>query len=416
LGKNISDELIPVYYGGVNLKISGFIGKPSLSRANRSMQYFFVNNRPISSHVLSYAVKQAYHSLLVKERHPVFLIKFELEPSLVDVNCHPRKTEVKFRDEREVYRVISMACGKALEEAVLAPKFEQHNLNYYQERRPGVAVQSGNTPEVVAFPYPPEFKSVEKVEVGSQLGAENKPFEMNHNAEQLSWQEQSRTVVDSSEATANEQILTVLGQLNNSFILCQRGNDLAIVDQHAAHERIRYNHLISENENSEKAVQPLLIPINIDLSPADIAVLDANKTVLDEVGLKLEHFGGNTFAISEVPSFLVKTNLEKLLLGLIDDLRNTEGNLQDHKGDLFARKEKILTYMACRSAVKFGDPLSREEMVALVEQLEKTTFGNATCPHGRPIMVILENSELWSRFGRRYVGFGEKERFGGVNC
>jgi DNA mismatch repair protein MutL len=134
------------------------------------------------------------------------------------------------------------------------------------------------------------------------------------------------------------------------------------------------------------------------------------------VGLKLEHFGGNTFAISEVPSFLVKTNLEKLLLGLIDDLRNTEGNLQGHKGDLFARKEKILTYMACRSAVKFGDPLSREEMVALVEQLERTTFGNATCPHGRPIMVILENSELWSRFGRRYVGFGEKERFGGVNC
>lgn len=441
LGKGISDDLIPVYYGGVNLKISGFIGKPALSRANRSMQYFFVNNRPISSHVLSYAVKQAYHSLLPKERHPVFVIKFDLDPSLVDVNCHPRKTEVKFRDEREVYRVLSMACGKALEEAVLAPKFEQHNLNYYQERRPGVGGPVGARPEVrelnpvmaanlaatsevnadvsyqneqmVTFPHPPEFKTVEGAVGGSQLGGVN---QMNNQAEQLSWQGQDRTDVDSPEDQINQPTLTVLGQLNNSFILCQRGNDLAIVDQHAAHERIRYNSLMADGADLERVIQPLLMPINIELSPADIAVLDVNKTVLDEVGLKLEHFGGNTFAISEVPSFLVKSDVEKLLLGLVDDLRNSEGSLQGHKGDLFARKEKILTYMACRSAVKFGDPLSREEMVALVNQLEKTTFGNATCPHGRPIMVVLENGELWSRFGRRYTGFFEKERFGGVNC
>lgn len=420
LGKNISDELIPVYYGGVNLKISGFIGKPALSRANRSMQYFFVNNRPISSHVLSYAIKQAYHSLLPKERYPVFLIKFELDPSLVDVNCHPRKTEVKFRDEREVYRVISMACGKALEEAVLAPKFEQHNLNYYQEKKvEGLATMGAGLSDVdvvkVGFPHPPEFKTVEsreKVLVSAEQQTQMGAAEMENINNNLAGQ----TEVDSVETRVADTTMTVLGQLNNSFILCQRGNDLAIVDQHAAHERIRYNFLISENENSEKAIQPLLIPINVELSPADIAVLDANKTALDEAGLKLEHFGGNTFAISEVPSILSKSNLEKLLLGLIDDLRNTDGNLQGHKGDLFARKEKILTYMACRSAVKFGDPLSREEMVGLIDQLQKTTFGNATCPHGRPIMVILENGELWSRFGRRYAGFFEKERFGGVNC
>lgn len=409
LGKAISDELIPVYYGGVNLKISGFIGKPSLSRANRNMQFFFVNNRPISSHVLSYAVKQAYHSLLPKERYPVFLIKFELEPTMVDVNCHPRKAEVKFRDEREVYRVISMACGKALEEAVLAPKFEQHNLNYYQEKQPGslTTASSQNGSAVM--------ENVEKVQVGGQ-------------AEQMSWQNQSSmttTDVDSSVTSLNRSEaadetdsaeMMVLGQLNNSFILCQRGHDLVLIDQHAAHERIRYNKLMADSENDEKAIQPLLMPINVELSPADIAVLDGNKAVLDEVGLKLEHFGGNTFAISEVPSFLAKSNLEKILLGLIDDLRQTEGNLQGHKGDLFARKEKVLTYMACRSAVKFGDPLSREEMVALVDQIEKTTFGKATCPHGRPVMVVLENSELWSRFGRKYSGFFEKENFGGVNC
>lgn len=424
LGKAISDELIPVYYGGVNLKVSGFIGKPALSRANRSMQFFFVNNRPISSHVLSYAVKQAYHSLLPKERYPVFLIKFELEPTMVDVNCHPRKAEVKFRDEREVYRVISMACSKALEEAVLAPKFEQHNLNYYQEKKATGLVTEASAGRVLG--------SVEKVQVGGQALMGDAFGSATARPEQLSWQNHSNndtagstaTDMDSPEiarqlaAGAPDESLEmiVLGQLNNSFILCQRGHDLVLIDQHAAHERIRYNKLMADSENDEKAIQPLLMPINVELSPADIAVLDANKEVLDEVGLKLEHFGGNTFAISEVPSFLAKSNLEKILLGLIDDLRQTEGNLQGHKGDLFSRKEKVLTYMACRSAVKFGDPLSREEMVALVDQIEKTTFGKATCPHGRPVMVVLENSELWSRFGRKYSGFFEKENFGGVNC
>jgi DNA mismatch repair protein MutL len=154
----------------------------------------------------------------------------------------------------------------------------------------------------------------------------------------------------------------------------------------------------------------------LELSQLDIAVLNANKSLLDETGVEIEHFGGNTFAINAVPSFLAGEDLEKVVLGLIDDLRQKGMTGTANKGDLFSRKEKILTYLACRSAVKFGDSLTQAEMEALIKQLLVLTEGKATCPHGRPTMIVMEKSELWSRFGRKYSGFFEKENFKDVNC
>jgi DNA mismatch repair protein MutL len=411
LGKPISDDLLEIYYGGVNLAIRGYIGKPQLSRSNRSLQYFFVNGRPINSHVLSYAIKQAYHSLIPKERHPVFAVFFELDPSMVDVNCHPRKTEVKFRDEREVYRVLLQSCGKALEKAVLTPKVTMDNLNYYQEKLPqGLggrvaqaefqALAGRETVQVTLNDATVSTNSTP----GPQLPAAETPSSglLRESGEQSS---------AASPADNLQQELIPLGQLDLSFILCQRGHDLVII-----------NKLISEVQSEEKAIQPLLMPISLEIPPADLAVLEANKAVLEEVGIGLEHFGGNTFAINEVPSYLVKTDLEKVLLGLIDDLktlREHDGQrdeLATHKGDLASRRERALTYLACRSAVKFGDHLGEAEIKALIDQLNLIPPGQMTCPHGRPIMIVLEKSELYSRFGRKYGGFFERENFRDVNC
>ena len=424
LGKNISEDLIEIFYGGVNLKMTGYIGKPSLSRSNKSMQYFFVNNRPISSYVLSYAVKQAYHSLIPKERHPAFVIKFELEPTMVDINCHPRKTEVKFKDEREIYRVLLAACSKALQSNVLTPKIsDSANLNYNQERREDGLRQSLSMSTETASARQEATVMDRPVSTPVTVGFD----EISHTSEQpklnlyqSNYSEQTSAGNPENSEKINSEVeslpLLPLAQLNNSFILCQRGADLIIIDQHAAHERIRYNKLMSEEASDEKAVQPLLMPVNVELSQTDIAVLNANKDVFEAMGMEIEYFGGTTFAINSVPSFLVKNNLEKLLLGLLDDLRDGVNMLTGFKGDFSARKEKIITYMACRSAVKFGDPLSQQEMSALIEQLEKTEHGRSTCPHGRPTMIVLEASELWSRFGRKYTGFAENEKFRDVNC
>lgn len=435
LGKNISEDLLEIFYGGVNLKMTGYIGKPSLSRSNKSMQYFFVNDRPINSYVLGYAVKQAYHSLIPKERNPVFVIKFELEPSMVDVNCHPRKTEVKFKDEREVYRVLMSACSKALQTNVMMPKVEAGlNVNYNQEKRVdglmagGVAtMQDSATIEsssaastaparqdwtVVDKAVPVGVASFSQENVAAPEQAKMEIFAPKYSAEEIA--EENLQLEKSTET--DKYPLQVLAQLDNSFILCQRGSDLAIVDQHAAHERIRYNALMSEVEHEDSVIQPLLMPVNVELSQTDIAVLNSNKDVFDGMGMEIEHFGGTTFAINSVPAFLVKNDLEKLLLGLLDDLRGGSHGGAGFKGDFYARKEKILTYMACRSAVKFGDALSAPEMVSLIEQLEATVTGRSTCPHGRPTTIVLESSELWSRFGRKYTGFAEKEKFRDVNC
>lgn len=419
LGQSVTDDVIEVFYGGSGLGIRGYIGKPQLSRANRSMQYFFVNGRPISSHVLSYAVKQAYHSLLPKERYPAFVIFFELEPTMVDVNCHPRKTEVKFRDEREVYKVLLMSCSKALENAVLSPKITHETVNYYREKNPTGLTESGNLSVTSAT-------SRETVEVA--IG-NNDVYRLNLSGRQTSFpdmgrdqhhdikQDIPRTDSNLSTPVETQDDLIPLGQLDNSFILCQRGNDLVIIDQHAAHERIRYNILMSESEHEEKVIQPALVPVTFDLAPADIEVLEGNREALENIGINLQHFGGNTYAINEVPAYLVKADLKKVLTGLIDDLRNVDaGDLSVHKGDLFARREKILTYLACRSAVKFGDHLDPQEIDALIEQLNRTRHGQGTCPHGRPTMIVMEASELWSRFGRKYSGFHEKENFRDVNC
>ncbi|MGL5830696.1 MAG: DNA mismatch repair endonuclease MutL [Candidatus Altimarinota bacterium] len=421
MGKNITDNLIEVFFGGALMKLKGYIGKPLLARASKNMQYFFVNNRPIKSHVLGYAVKQAYHSLLPKERYPVFFLKFEIDPSLVDVNIHPRKTEVRFKDEREIYRVLSGACGKSLETNILAPKIQEGTaVDYYQERKPEGLAQEWAVEATSLKVTEPVVVGVEEITASAiKILPEGKLF--SENGEVAIWPEMRAEQVQREEVKPMKKMeqmsgveeelkLEVIGQMNNSFILCRKGGDLVIVDQHAAHERIRYEKLMGEAENDEKVIQPLLTPINIEVSVSDQAILNSNKAVLDEIGLQLEHFGGNTFAIQAVPAFAIKSNPENLLHGLLDDLRN-----ESVKGDFYGRKEKVLTYLACRSAVKFGDKLDPLEQIALIEQLEVTS-NKFTCPHGRPTMVIMEENELWSRFGRNYEKLNQKEKFGGINC
>jgi len=418
LGRNISDELIPVFYGHSKIQLKGYIGKPIIARANRNSQYFFINNREVKSHVLSYAVKQSFHSLLPKEKQPVFLLYFNIDPAAVDVNVHPRKLEVRFADEKEIFKALLQACEKSLEKYVLAPKVsDDAPANYYEERQhKSLEAESADTYSLknavtvaataaAANAAKSAYAAAEPVTVTEQLtqsSADFFPISKFEDEEQEAEQAESAPTPTAFAPTAavkksDQPEITTLAQLDNCYILCSQGKDLIIVDQHAAHERIRYTEIINQFEAREKATQPLLLPIQLEMSHADIAILENNLGLLSGMGFEIEPFGGNTFSVNAVPSFIVKEDIEKVVFGLIDDLRDNAS-----KGDFQQRKEKALRYMACRSAVKFGDPLSTQEQHALIKKLQQIDQPY-TCPHGRPTMINMSSDELLKRFGRKYI-------------
>jgi len=443
LGRSVADELIPVFYGHSKINLKGYIGKPFIARANRNSQYLFVNKREVKSHVLSYAVKQSYHSLLPKEKHPVFLLYFDLSPESVDVNVHPRKLEVRFRDEKEIFNILTQACNKALETHVLAPVLDGTNENvtspYNTERtQQSPLILHDKSSRSASFVKEPAFIAMPEQDVVNtpeqaleftqnfvgdnviensvvSVGASPVESETDNKMENsLLDNRDLDTLLQSSFAsslesdgikTDSEQVgveretqdkIIPLAQLDKSYILCQQGQNLVVVDQHAAHERIRYTEIVEAFENKQPVVQPLLVAENLELSHKELLVLEQHGEMLRSMGFELEPFGGNTIAVNAVPSYAAKLDLQPLIQGLLDDMEQLAT-----KGDFTLRKEKALIYMACRSAVKFGDVLGMEEQKELLKKLQKLALPY-TCPHGRPTMITLTSEELIKRFGRNY--------------
>lgn len=396
-GKTISDDLIPVFYGHSQIQLKGFIGKPVLARSNRNYQYLFINNREVKSHVLGYAVKQSYATLLPKEKYPVFFLYFEIDPALVDVNVHPRKLEVRFRDEREIFSATTQACKKALETHVLAPNITGGvPVNYYAERKAqplelrdsGVKNQEVNVSALTS-------------EALVTVSASEAPVQAQDQAVAAATSETvQQAMIFTSEFVGerkNLEPIQALAQMNNSYILCRQGTALVIVDQHAAHERIRYTQIFEEFSQKKLETQTLATPFQLELSAKEISLLEANRELFLSLGFEVEPFGGKTFAIHGVPSYLSGKDIRQAFMGMLDDCLEGNANVEEQTA-------KALTYLACRSAVKFGDPLSREEQISLIEKLQ-TLDQPYTCPHGRPTMIVMNADELKKRFGREYSGF-----------
>ncbi len=443
LGRNVSQELIPVFYGHSKIHLSGYIGKPLIARSNRKNQYLFVNGRQVNSHVLSYAVKQSYHSLLPKEKHPTFVLFLALSPELVDVNVHPRKMEVRFADEKEIFSVFLRACKTSLEKHVLAPKIEtrqnflterDHQTLKVEDKPAQIPAFSDKTSEAVTANVVDKADQQE-VSLEKQTsedffsmintGAQKNEVEIsgqaeidqdksvddftsfsplitesadNEKSEKIDLEKiaQQQTGDQASIERRNENELKPLAQLNNSYILCSQGETLTIMDQHAAHERIRYEEILAQFENNKPASQPLLTPEQFELSHQEASLLNENKDLLSKMGFEIEPFGGNTYSVFAVPSYLVQEEIRATVMGIIDDITNNSD-----KGDLQSRKERALTYAACRSAVKFGDKLDMEEMERLCKRIFEMKLPY-TCPHGRPTMVKITKDELEKMFGRKY--------------
>ncbi|MCX6734352.1 MAG: DNA mismatch repair endonuclease MutL [Candidatus Peregrinibacteria bacterium] len=388
-GKATSEAMLPVFYGGSAFQIDGFIGKPLLSRSTSQHQYFFVNGRPIQHFLLANTIKTAFHSMLMENKKPVFILNIKIDPALIDVNVHPRKTEIRFEDQQSLIKVVYGCVKTALEKNILIPKGFTESQRYMSDSFPKDEVSGGES-ELGGFM---KFG-------GSPVKQENFNFGMGEMKAAMNF---SKDFIETRQAegiqtgavTEKRFDMKPIVQIFNSYIVAQNDSGLVLIDQHAAHERVRFEELISQFENQEKSVQPLLMALQMELSNEEVSLIKENMDIFSGLGFEIEPFGGNTFVIHAVPVFLAKENMEEVIKGVLDDILNQKNTSKMH-----GRREEMLTYMSCRSAIKFGQKLSLIEMQSLIMQMEKLQRPY-TCPHGRPTMVSLTMDELGKMFGRK---------------
>lgn len=370
-GKNTAEAMLPIFYGGSEIKVDGFVGKPLLSRSTSQHQYIFVNGRPIQHFLLANRIKAAYHSMLMEHKKPVFILNIGIDPALIDVNVHPRKVEIRFEDQETIVRIIYGCVKTALEKSNLIPR------GFTELREKSFVMPSGGVPSSGdSWRREPSFPSVQ-------------------NALEFSKEILSERPQGFLETFEEKPLTKAITQVANSYIVAENATGLILIDQHAAHERVRYEELMDQFEKQEKSIQPLLVPQQMEFSGEEIVLLEQNKNVFENLGFEIESFGGNTFVVHAVPSCLAKQNVDEIIKGVLDDIQN-----QKSPSKMQGKIEEILTYMSCRSAIKFGQKLGPDEMQALILQMEKLQRPY-TCPHGRPTMISLTLDELEKMFGRK---------------
>ncbi len=373
-GKSTADAMLPIFYGGSEFQLGGFIGKPLLSRSTTQHQYVFVNGRPIQHYLLANRIKAAYHSMLMENKKPVFLLNINIDPALIDVNVHPRKLEIRFEDQQTIVRVIYSAVKSALDKTNLIPKGFTESKNYMSDSFPKFEKKKSSDP--FSFDTPRVSRPQNTVQEAIDFTA---------NIMQR----------DHVEVEESRPAIKAITQISNSYIVAEDESGLVLIDQHAAHERVRYEELMDQYENQEKSIQPLLVPQEMELTNDEISLINDNKEIFEKLGFEIEEFGGKSFVIHAVPSCLSGEDLDTVIKGVLDDIKN-----QKTPSKMQGRIEEILTYMSCRSAIKFGQSLSSQEMQTLIDQTQKLKRP-FTCPHGRPTMISLTLSELEKMFGRK---------------
>jgi DNA mismatch repair protein MutL len=369
--------------GGI--AVFGYAGLPSLYHANRSRITLFVNGRPVQDAKLGHAVVQAYHTLLMTGRYPVAVILVHLPPAEVDVNVHPAKAEVRFRDPDAVFSAVQRAVRRALLDNLAPPQ----------------------PPKVLS--RPPEVPQAAQQSIPGSIAWERVGIA----CQAQTWHVQASPVQTNAELTADVRAapllavdaavgtkkdsglpaLRILGQLAQTYILAEGPEGLYLIDQHAAHERVLWERVLAQHARGDLSSQALLDPVVVTL-PAESACLLADQLdMLRALGFEIEPFGNNTFLVRSVPAIMIQDDIPAALREIVVELEAGEAVL---RRDLEAR---VLRRVCKRMAIKAGRVLSLAEMQALVRDLEACESPR-TCPHGRPTMIYVGLKQLEKEFGR----------------
>ena len=346
-GGDILDRLMEVDYRDGHLALFGYASRPPTGRRDRKQQFFYVNHRPVKDKILQAALNSIYKNFLEKDHFPESFLFLSLPLHEVDVNVHPTKTEVRFIDSNAVFRFVHRCLEQALLKAVgvkdIYPAQKENNQEF-------------SVSETRESPMPLHFKK-------------KRPDDLRL----FSFPKSERT-----------EGYPVLGQYSDMYIVATGEEELLIIDQHNAHERVLFDRYV-EIDSQKKWPQKLaLLPIVFDLSPSQIESFEAGRQELEELGFRIEDMGGRSYALKEYPGVFKEDEAKDIFLSLLEDVQ--EERIED-------KKQKLLATLACKTAVKAGEVLTREKMEYLVDELFKTS-NFSLCPHGRPISVKIKKGEI----------------------
>jgi DNA mismatch repair protein MutL len=383
--------------GSPKIRISGFIGQAGLSRQTRTQQLVFVNGRAIESSLITAAIREGYHTALMKGQYPVTFLFLELDPATVDVNVHPAKREVRFRDPTGVREAIVRCIQQTLEAGRIAWQEKFRASVSSPAAIPGKGAPDLRLrPEVPA----PEESHRELPHLGPPLESVRvSPSEIVGQALRLPGARvdspsEALALQRSASKTAQQQF-QIIGVLSKLYVLMENADGLVLVDQHAAHERILFEELRRRMEEQGVPTQRLLLPQTFDVPPRDADWIERNLSILQRMGIGIESFGPDTFKIDSLPSFLDVSDPVQFMRKVIDDLKNA-GN----SASAMRLGEEMIAKSVCRHAVKANDPLRYPEVEKLIRDLLDCDLPYC-CPHGRPTMIQISLAELEKKFGRK---------------
>jgi DNA mismatch repair protein MutL len=385
-------------------RIRGFIGQAGLSRQTRTQQLVFVNGRAIESGLLTAAIREGYHTALMKGQYPVTFLFLELDPASVDVNVHPAKREVRFRDPAGVREAIvqriqqTLEAGRAawqekfrapvsssvsaagkvapdlrLRPEVSGPEEVHRELPHFGPNVAGV-VDAGQAPVSEIVGQPRKFSGLPTSRVDSASDA---------------------LALQRHASKAAQQQFQIIGVLNKLYVLMENADGLVLVDQHAAHERILFEELRRRMEEQGVPTQKLLLPQTFEVPPRDADWIERNLSILQKMGIGIESFGPVTFKIDSLPSFLDVSDPAQFMRKVIDDLKSASNT-----ASAMRLGEEMIAKSVCRHAVKANDPLRYPEVEKLIRDLLDCDLPYC-CPHGRPTMIQISLAELEKKFGRK---------------
>jgi len=391
-GKNIAKAMLPLDYSNDIITIDGYIGKPEIAKGNSTYMTFSVNKRYIKNRMMAEAMKQAYKTLLMNNRYPFSVINIDIKSDMLDVNVHPTKQEVKFSDDRAIFNTLYIAVKNCLNSSKLifegledteAPK--EDTPKEYQNTRLDTATLFESKPVYKTEKENYDQLSFEKNDTAPRIESFQKQFDYERKTEA----EEVNEVQDGKTQTL---AINIIGQLFGTYVLGQQDDTFYLIDQHAAHERIMFEYIKEKYNTKSISMQQLMMPIVIELSPAEKILYEENSLIFHNLGFEIEWFGENTIAIRAIPIIMGEPCNGEFFSNILDSLK-------EPKGSEASPIEKIIKSMACKNAIKAGDSITPEETRELIEKLMKTNQP-FTCPHGRPTIITMSRYELEKKFKR----------------